>query len=139
MEKFKGTNFKGKVVTCHKDFVPFLVLLNDKLAELGLNIFITSSLRNSTNVKGASVTPAKMSNHLVGHAIDFNLIDGSEWWNSKRLANPTGKVKEFIDYIDEIGLRWGGFFRKPDVIHIDYAINLKHPDKYKRILEQTIK
>lgn len=133
METFKGKNFTGKDVICHKDFVPYLQKMDIKAEELGLKIFVTSSLRSDTNVKGAIVTPAKMSNHMVGHAIDCNIMEGKEWWNSKRLEKPTGNVLKLIEYCESIGLRWGGTFAKKDTVHFDYPLNLKNPKKWHEI------
>lgn len=134
MIKHKSKYFKGKVLICHEDFKPYLEKLDSKLEELNLRIYVTSSLRHSTNVPGAIVTPAKMSNHLVGYAFDCNIIDGSEWWNSKRLLNPEGKVLEFINFAKSINLRWGGDFVKRDTVHFDYPLNRKNKEKYLEIL-----
>ena len=133
METFKGKNFTGKVVECHKDFIPYLQKMDVKAGELGLKIFVTSSLRHDANVKGAIVTPSKMSNHMVGFAIDCNIIDGKEWWNSKKLEKPSGKVLIFIDFCISVGIRWGGNFKKVDTVHFDYPLNLKNPKKWHEI------
>ena len=133
MIKHKSKHFTGKVLTCHEDFKPFLEQLDVKLAELNLKIYVTSSLRKDANVKGAIVTPAKRSNHMVGFAFDCNIIDGSTWWNSKKLVNPSGKVLEFIEFAKSIGLRWGGDFSDPDPVHFDYPINRLNPNKWNSI------
>ena len=136
MITYKNTQFIGKEVTCNEDFKPLLDLMNDKAKELNLKIYVTSSLRYNTNVKGAIVTPAKMSNHLVGHAIDCNIVDVGKWWNSSKLKNPKGKVLEFIEYCRSVGIRWGGDFNTPDTVHFDSGLNLKNPKKYKEILKR---
>ena len=133
MEVFKGSQFVGKDVICHVDFIPYLKLMNSKAKDLGLKIHVTSSDRNSSNVKGTIVEPSKMSNHMVGHAIDCNIIDGKEWWNSKKLEKPSGKVLIFIDFCISVGIRWGGNFKKVDTVHFDYPLNLKNPKKWHEI------
>jgi len=135
MEIFKSKYFIGKPLECHKDFIPYLKKLEPKLAELKLEIYVTSSLRHDTNVKGAIVTPATMSNHMVGFAFDCNIVEDKKWWNSKKLEKPTDNVLAFIEFAESIGMRWGGRFKKIDTVHFDYAINLKNPTKYKEILE----
>ena len=75
-----------------------------------------------------------MSNHLVGHAIDCNIVEVGKWWNSSKLKNPKGKVLELIKYCQSIGLRWGGFFNTPDTVHFDSGLNINNPKKYKEIL-----
>lgn len=134
MEIFKGTQFTGKDLVCHKDFIPYLKLMNSKAKDLGIQIYVTSSDRNNTNVKGAIVTPAKMSNHLVGHAIDCNLVEKNKWWNSSKLKTPSGNVLIFIDFCTSVGIRWGGTFVKKDTVHFDYPLNLKDKTKYLEIL-----
>ena len=131
---FKGQNFTGKEVLCHEGFLPYLEIMDLKAVELGLKIYVTSSWRKDTNVKGAIVTPAKMSNHLVGHAIDCNIIEDKIWWNSTQLKTPTGKVLEFIKFCESNGIRWGGRFAKIDTVHFDYPLNLKNKVKYLEIL-----
>ena len=132
--EFKGKNFTGKVVLCHEGFIPYLEIMDVKAGELGLKIHTTSSWRHDTNVNGAIVTPAKMSNHLVGYAIDCNIVEGKVWWNSEKLKTPTGKVLEFIEYCESKGIRWGGRFVKIDTVHFDYPLNLKNKVKYLEIL-----
>lgn len=133
---FKGKNFTGKEVSCHEDFAPFLQKMDNKAGELGLKLVITSSWRDTINVKGAIVTPAKISNHLVGHAIDCNILEGNILWNSTKLLKPTGKVLEFIEYCTSIGIRWGGYFKEVDVIHFDYPLNIRNQTKYLEILNK---
>ncbi len=136
MENFKSNNFLGKTVICHVDFIPYLEKFDSKLEELGLKFYTTSSWRADVNVKNAIVKPAKNSNHLVGFAIDGNIYEGKKLWNSKLLANPNGKVLELIECLPSIGMRWGGYFKTPDVVHFDFALNLKDRKKYDTILSE---
>lgn len=104
---------------------------------LDIKIFITSSHRDSIVVPGAIVTPAVMSNHLVGHAIDCNLVEkNGTYWNSEKLKGElTGNVLKLIDEVRKHpALRWGGDFKQIDVVHFDDGLNIHEPVKYKEIL-----
>lgn len=101
-------------------------------------VFITSSYRSTTLVKGAIVTPARKSNHLIGHAIDMNLIDRTtgKFCNSGCLRGskkPRG-VTCFIGKIrSDASLRWGGDFRRSDPVHIDDATNIRNSQLWSRL------
>lgn len=124
----------GNPCYVHEDFVPSMDIFCDCLADNGCKALITSSQRKTTIVPGAIVKPAKMSNHLVGHAVDGNVYDyKGHLWNHKELANPTGEVLAFILDTEAKGLRWGGRFKKPDTVHWDTALNLKNPKRWKEI------
>lgn len=136
---FKHEILRGKTCVVGNCFAEkHLSKMCDKAKELGLLIHITSSFRKDDNVKGAIVTPAKRSNHMVGHAIDCNFIENGKTWNSKSLENPTGKVKKLIDYCESIGMRWGGRFPNIDTVHFDDGINVNFPDLWAS-LYNTIK
>lgn len=127
--EFSASNFVGKKVIADKDFVPALKRINQYAKDSDVLIHVTSSFRKDTNVANAIVTPAKMSNHLIGHAIDMNIrydVNHSKWCNSSALAKTTlpAPVAKFINAIrNDIGLRWGGDFRKKDSVHIDDYYN----------------
>ncbi len=139
---FSASNFVGKKVVADKDFVPALKRINQYAKDSDVLIHITSSFRKDTNVANAIVTPAKMSNHLIGHAIDMNVrydTNHSKWCNSSALAKATlpAPVAKFINAIrNDTGLRWGGDFRKKDSVHIDdyYNSNIANwKKKYNKI------
>ncbi|MBK8501051.1 MAG: M15 family metallopeptidase [Saprospiraceae bacterium] len=101
-------------------------------------MLVTSSFRTTTNVAGAIVTPAIRSNHLAGHAIDMNVVydNGTKSANSKVLAKYPSvpePVRRFINSIIlDPGLRWGGQFNTPDVVHIDDGLNQNDANWRKR-------
>jgi hypothetical protein len=103
------------------------------LVELELKMHITSSLRNKdAPVKGAIVMPVKRSNHLVGHAVDMNLIWRDIIYNSSRMKAfrrlPVA-IREFIARIRRHPyLRWGGDFSTPDPVHIDDNLSRRDPE-----------
>ena len=124
MINYTNTNIKGhegKVITVHEDFVPVLDRMNSFAHSLGIIVWVTSSLRHSTLVPGAIVPPAKMSNHLVGH------------------ASPTGIVLDFILQCEAAHIRWGGRFKVPDPVHFDSGLNVLHPERWKEIYESLNK
>ncbi len=117
-----------------EDFVPFMDKMNDSAAARGLKIIVIDAKRNTVNVQGAIVTPAKMSNHLVGGAADVNIliIDTNEYYNSTKLQTCTGIVRDFIDDVKSHGIRWGGDFHTPDPVHFDAGWNINDPELYQQ-------
>lgn len=138
MIQYTNTNIKGyekKVITINEDFKPLLNQMNFIALDLSIVVWVTSSLRHSTSVPGAIVTPAKMSNHLVGHAIDCNLQRGTVWYNSKAMASPIGAILDFVLQCEAIGFRWGGRWKGKDCdpVHFDSGLNKRDPEKWKEI------
>lgn len=132
--RIKHQRLKGKPLYVHKDIEPKINALLHWAMYFDIDIFITSSYRSINNeLHGTIVKPAKMSNHYVGYAFDCNLIDRDNvWWNSKKLREPKGTIKQFIDKAKEIGFRWGGDFKTPDPVHFDNPLNLTNPQLYEK-------
>lgn len=136
---FKASNFRGDCFV-DRDFEPYLLRMNEVLKKRNLIWINTSSLRKDANVKGAIVTPAKKSNHMIGHAIDGNILDPKTniLYNSKKLGDGTGIddecCKEIVEYTS---LRWGNAFKVKDSVHFDDALNIRDPklweEKYKEL------
>ena len=129
IKEFKHAAFVGEC-RIDSDFETHLILMGNKAKDLGLVIHVTSSFRTSTDVPGAIVKPAKMSNHLVGHAIDCNIEEPGKYWNSEALKAPSGKVLELIEYLESLGMRWGGRFKAVDPVHFDDGLNDNYPAKW---------
>ncbi len=130
--KFTASNFEGNC-EADSDFIPYLEKMNEIAIKHDMAVVITSSYRTSTLVKGAIVPPAKMSNHLIGFAIDCNLKDltTGEYYNSKKMGDEDGLDWLFCeDVVNNSGLRWGRAFKTPDSIHFDYPMNLLHPETW---------
>jgi len=126
---FRASNFVGDTVTADVGFVDSLTKINEHAVANNVEVYVTDSFRKAgEKVTGAIVKPAKMSNHLVGHAIDMNVKYGE---NKKQLCNSTclkGRlpkgVSGFIKAIrDDPALRWGGDFGEIDPVHIDDGLN----------------
>ncbi|MCP5495541.1 MAG: peptidoglycan-binding protein [Leptospiraceae bacterium] len=140
---YSGNRFVGKKLLADKRFFDALDRINRYASKHDVLIHVTSSFRPDANVKGAVVKPSRRSNHMVGHAFDFNVRYGDgyrNWANNavlKSYPNIPTPVKAFIDDIrKDIGLRWGGDFQVVDAIHIDdgFNLNTKEFDKlYKAI------
>lgn len=138
---YQHERYVGDPITADRDFFPLLDRIAGFAARNRLFIFVTSSTRHpDMEVRGAIVTPAKRSNHFVGHAIDMNLqAESGEFFNSsklKKLDDQPEDVRNFIGLLrDDPILRWGGDFRAKDVVHIDDALNHRHPDIWQAKLE----
>lgn len=126
---YRHKRLQGKNLYCHPSFRPALDVFVKLLEKYNLICIVTSSWRYDTDVSGAIVEPARKGNHLVGHAFDCNFIDAAGvFWNSKKLAKPTGPMKAFLKEVDDTPeLRWGGAFNDPDSVHFDDDLNHRDP------------
>jgi hypothetical protein len=131
---FKASNFEGEC-NVDEEFAQLLNHMNAIAVKHNMTVVITSSHREDTNVIGAIVTPAQMSNHLIGHAIDCNVKNKTtgEYFNSRKMGDGTGADELFLEDVDRnTDLRWGQSFNKPDSVHFDDAINIKRPVVWKQ-------
>lgn len=128
---------KDKACKIDADFQPVMSQINAVAANLGIKVMITSGYRKDANVSGAAVQPAKGSNHMTGHAIDFRLIKGKEICDRSCLwaKNRPTWVQSFIDGVKKSGLRWGGGFSTYDPIHFDDGMNLSNGAAWKAKFE----
>lgn len=140
--KFTASNFEGyngKSIMVHKDFVPYLNQMNELAVLNDFQVIVTSSFRTSSKVPGAIVPPAKMSNHMVGFAIDMNLKDrkSGTWYNSTKLGDGKGLDEKFLnEVVAKTGMRWGAAFNVPDSVHLDLEIN-KFPKHWQQIYDEV--
>lgn len=138
---YTASNFEGHCEV-EETFVPYLVKMNNIALQHKMIVVVTSSLRKDANVKGAIVTPAQMSNHMVGHAIDCNLrsLATGEYFNSKKMGDRTGLDEKFIKEVEATtGLRWGGEFNTKDEVHFDDGLNIHNPEKWHQIYNELHK
>ena len=129
LKNYIGSNFEG-ICLVDEEFIPLLKQMNEIAIKHDMIVVVTSSYRKDTVVKGAIVTPAKMSNHLIGHAIDCNVKNKKtgEYYNSKKMGDGTGDDEKFLEDVDRnTDLRWGQAFNNPDSVHFDDALNIKKP------------
>ena len=134
---FKASNFIGECLV-DEDFAVYLSKMNEVAIAHKISVIVTSALRKDTNVKGAIVTPAQMSNHLVGCAIDTNLksITTGEYFNSVKMKDAKGLDESFIQAVKECGLRWVGDFHTVDSVHFDNGLNIHSPELWKKKYEK---
>jgi len=137
IQLYRAERFVGSALRADRDFWPSLDRIGQYAVECDVEIHVTSSAREpGRTVSGAIVKPAGRSNHLVGHAIDMNVVSKNGFFNSKALkrANLDRQPKEVRDFIDKIRadpeLRWGGDFSKEDPVHIDDGLNLSDPKRW---------
>lgn len=126
--------YGGKKVLIDLDFLPTIQIIDDECKSHGFIFWVTNSFRKDADIlSGTVVTPANMSNHKVGHALDGNLqhIKTGEWFNSVKMGDGKGIDEVLIQAIVSKGVRYGGNFRKEDNVHFDDALNVNQPDVWK--------
>ncbi|MCK8095273.1 MULTISPECIES: M15 family metallopeptidase [Pseudoalteromonas] len=100
--------------------------MNIEAKKLGLKLVLNQTVRQlGVSPNGAVVTPAKRSQHYIGHALDLNIVDGSNWNNSTafKTKSATSSAIKFIDAMKKRGLRWGGDFTRMDSPHFDKQLS----------------
>lgn len=108
-----------------KSALKLITDINSKAKNKNVIIKINQVFReNKIKVSGAVVTPAKKSQHLIGNALDCNIVDGENWNNSTAFKNKnaTDNAKALITELKEAGYRWGGDFTPIDTPHFDLKI-----------------
>ena len=112
-------------------FLSGLKKLEDAAALAKVTIKINQAFRVAgAPVGGAVVTPASKSQHLIGHAIDCNVQDGSTLVTSHVFAADTqpAATQAFVKAAKAAGLRWGGDFTERDFVHFDDFVNPEGPE-----------
>ena len=118
-------NINAGELVVSSTLVDSLKSANKKAKELSLDIVLNQTMRvNGVKVSGAVVTPASKSQHLIGHAIDCNIVDGDNWNSSKTFKDKSESenAKKFIAAMKEKGMRWGGNFSNIDTPHFDKQV-----------------
>jgi hypothetical protein len=118
-------------VVVHKDFVASMEAINDAAADAGVLFQVNQTMRVAgVPVGGAVVTPATNSQHLIGNAVDFNILQQGKPIHSSKMkwADLPQEAKDFITAVKDAGLRWGGDWQKRDPIHFDSFVDPKGPD-----------
>ena len=131
--------YRGTQILVHETFLPIINQVEAYAAKQNVNLIITQSYRSpAKKVKDAVVTPAVRSNHLAGHAIDFNFVDGFFVYESKDLMRDKRRelpenIGRFLDDIRQNPeIRWGGDFETQDPIHIDDELNINDPEAWEQ-------
>lgn len=134
LKTFIGSQFIGKPVLADIEFIPHLEKINDFADTNRLKIYVTSSSRPwGVPVAGSIFPPAKMSNHLIGHAIDMNIQIGGKLYTSNELGDfksLPSTIQAFFNAIrNHPVLHWGEDFGDP--VHIDDRLNRRNPTTWK--------
>lgn len=121
-------------VIVDSDFVPCMNKINNYARENNVVIYVTHSFRGKKQkLTKAIVPPAIKSNHLVGHAIDMNVLFNNVLYESKDMYTTKWgtlplNVKIFLCQVrKDPTLRWGGVFTPEDPVHIDDRLFDRNP------------
>jgi hypothetical protein len=113
---------RGEILV-HTDFAGKLGgTMNQGAKEIGVVLHLNQTFRRQgVPPAGAVVAPATRSQHLVGHAADLNIVDGSTVNTNAMFSSgdQTAKANRFIAAVKPQGLRWGGDFQARDFVHFD--------------------
>ena len=106
----------------HQGFVATVTRLNTQAIAASVSLRINQSFRvQGLPPTGAVVQPATNSQHLIGHALDLNIVDGSTVNTSAMFiaGSQSQGAKDFIKGVKQDGIRWGGDFSPKDPPHFD--------------------
>jgi len=115
-------NAQAGEVLVNAAFVDAIRKLNAAAEATGVSLHINQTFRrDDVPPSGAVVPPAKKSQHLVGHAVDLNVIDGAVTNTAAMFMSGTATpgAMAFVRAAKTAGLRWGGDFAVRDPIHFD--------------------
>ncbi|MDR0495229.1 MAG: M15 family metallopeptidase [Treponema sp.] len=137
LTRIQPSNF-DKQVEVDAGFVNHLRFMGNCANKLNLSIIVTG---DGFRREGASLTnpvfnPANASNHLVGHAIDINIMYYGTLFTKTALDNFSTlpqPVKDFITECKSNNMRWGGDFSERDPVHFDSGLNVNNPTEWRRL------
>jgi hypothetical protein len=117
----------------HQDFVDVVNGLDAKARAARVSLRINQSFRvQGLPPNGAVVPPATHSQHLIGHAVDLNIVDATTVNTTAmfRQGTQTTAAKDFVRAAKKDGIRWGGDFAPHDPPHFDDFV-LPSSEEYK--------
>jgi hypothetical protein len=134
--------YRGRQILVHKTFLSAMRRLDTYSQATNVTVIITQSYRHpEATSRGERVPPARRSNHLAGHAVDFNIRYKATVFRfaDLRLGQHTdlpSDIKAFLEMVrHDPALRWGGDFRQEDPIHIDDGLNLRNQEEWEKHAE----
>lgn len=125
-KKLGSTKVFASELVISKAAVSLIKDLNAEAKKKSVTIKINQAFReHGTKVTGAVVPPATKSQHLIGHALDCNIVDGNNWNNSAtfKQKKETKNAKDIIAALKKVGFRWGGDFSRVDTPHFDKKLD----------------
>jgi len=137
-----GRSFVGEPILAHVDFHAALRRLDEYALRVGVRIHVERSFRRlEEDDAEASGRRPRRSNHSVGHAIDVSLIVAGEHLEGARLGRDRlrelpAAVRYLVQQIrQDVDLRWGGDFVRPEPSHIDDDLYRRAPEQWWRTLK----
>ncbi|KXX66623.1 M15 family metallopeptidase [Flammeovirga sp. SJP92] len=140
--EYDGENIRGlrgRQVLIHKDFKKYMMQIDQYANTHNIELIINQSFRSDHQIiSRAVVKPGRLSNHLAGFAIDFNIISNGKKYlsNELRQGNLKDLPSDIQNFINDIrknkSLRWGGDFQKEDPIHIDHPLNFRSKENWNK-------
>lgn len=121
-KKLANNNVQNGEFVLSEALLSDIKLMNSEARKAGVTLMLNQTLRDQAVApSGAVVTPAKRSQHYIGHALDLNIVDGSNWNNTAAFKSntATASAKAFIKAVKAAGLHWGGDFSRIDSPHFD--------------------
>jgi hypothetical protein len=109
----------------HQDLAAWVEALNGKAKDKKVKLRVNQAFRvQGLPVSGAVVPPASSSQHLIGHALDVNIVDGNTVNTSAMFiaSTATQAAKDLVKAAKDLGLRWGGDFTPIDPPHFDKRV-----------------
>lgn len=110
-------------VLVHQDFATVISgTMNEAAKTAKVSLKINQTFRvQGIPPSGAVVPPASKSQHLIGHAVDLNIVDGTTINSSAMFNNgtETDNADAFVTAVKKKGIRWGGDFNNTDPVHFD--------------------
>jgi hypothetical protein len=133
-----GMEAFDKTVIVDNAFVNYIWIMDELALENDLEIKVQGEgfREADQTVRNAIVPPSATSNHLVGHAIDVNIVCNGVWYASGKLKDYEAlprPIKNFISGCIRNGLRWGGNFSESDSVHFDDNLQLRDPGTYNKL------
>ena len=122
---------RGDEIVVNAGFVSGMDALDRIAADLGLRLHLNQTFRlENVPVAGAVVPPATKSQHLIGQAVDLNIVDGPTVVTAQMFRAHTAppRAVQFVSAAKQAGLRWGGDFNPDDPVHFDRRIDSASED-----------
>lgn len=125
------------------DFKPCLNEMEYTAGKKNVVVYVTQLYRkDGVDPINPVVPPSSTSNHLVGHAVDFNLDTPLGWCNGDCMAyayyskSYNSYAYEFLHAMVAAGYRYGVVWTPSDPVHIDDGLNVYDKSKWDRLFNE---